>query len=433
MVHEHRGMNDSRELLIIDGPRIASGTIRISGAKNSAICLIAAALLTDEEVHITNFPSTLEDIKNKLRLMEQLGVAYDLLPDEVVISAGTIANTLCDYNSAIRTTYLLAAGQLHRNGVARIPYPGGCPIGDRKYDLHLKLWEMMGCRVSEEESYIQLECDRLVGCDIHFPLPTIGGTENALLCGAVAEGTTHIRNSYISPEVLDLVQMLTSMGARISVEGTTFIEIEGVRRLSATSHRVIPDRLEAVSWIITAAVTGGTIKLLDVPFEFIEVPLIHLRYIGVDFRREGDVLHVNADGGRRRRLDPFVISCGVYPGVVTDVQPFFTVLATQADGHSRIVDYRYPRRFAYIEELRKMGGEFVSEVGQVMVEGPVALKGSDVVATDIRGGAALLVAALIAKGRTVIGNPRTILRGYDNLLNKITALGIPFETSGDLS
>ncbi len=427
------GSNDSVELLIIDGPRIASGTIRISGAKNSAICLIAAALLTEEEVRITNFPSTLEDMKNKLRLMEQLGVAYELLPDEVVISAGTVTDTLRDYHSTIRTTYLLAAGQLHRNGIARIPYPGGCPIGDRKYDLHLKLWEMMGCRVSEEESFIRLECGRLSGCDIRFPFPTIGGTENALLCGVMAEGKTRIRNAYISPEVLDLIRMLTNMGARISVEGTTFIEIEGVRRLNATSHRVIPDRLEAVSWIITAAVTGGTIKLLDVPFEFIEVPLIHLRHIGVDIRRDGDVLHVNANGGRRRRPDPFVISCGVYPGVVTDVQPFFTVLATQADGNSRIVDYRYPRRFAYIAELRKMGGGFITEEGQVTVEGPMALRGSDVSAPDIRGGAALLVAALVAEGRTAIGNPRTILRGYDNLLNKITALGIPYETSGCLS
>lgn len=204
-----------------------------------SICLIAAALLTDEEVRITNFPSALENMKSKLHLMEQLGVVYELLPDEVVISAGTVANTLHDYKSTIRTTYLLAAGQLHRNGVARIPYPGGCPIGDRKYDLHLKLWEMMECRVSQGEWYIQLECDRLVGCDISFPLPTIGGTENALLCGVVAGGTTRIHNTYISLEVMDLMQMLTKMGARIYVYGTTFIEIEGVRRLSATSHRVI--------------------------------------------------------------------------------------------------------------------------------------------------------------------------------------------------
>ena len=418
------------EKLIIDGPQTLRGAVTISGAKNSAICLIAASMLTDEEVQICNFPSTLEDMKNKLHILRELGVSVDLHPGEVRIQAEKIGNILESYDTTIRTTYLLAAGQLRHNGVARIPYPGGCPIGERKYDLHEKIWELMGCEVTEEESFIKLESSGLNGAEIRFPFHTIGGTENALLCGVMAHGKTSIFNAYISPEVYDLIIMLQKMGAKIQIKGNTCIEIEGVKHLNGTSHTVTPDRIEAVSWIIAAAVTKGELIIHDVPFSHIEIPMIHLRDIGLNFYTGSGALYINHSDHYKHYINPFVVACGVYPGVITDMQPFFTVLAAQADGNSRIIDYRYPKRFAYVEELKKMGGKITVEEGEVRIEGPQTFTGAEISATDIRGGAALMVAALAAEGKTTIGGLRTIMRGYDNLPDKLEQMGIRFEISG---
>ncbi|MBN2070238.1 MAG: UDP-N-acetylglucosamine 1-carboxyvinyltransferase [Candidatus Krumholzibacteriota bacterium] len=421
--------NGSSDILTISGAQKISGTVRISGAKNSATRLIAAAMLTDRQVRISNFPSSLEDVKNKLSIMEKLGVTIELGPEEVRIEASRIGNELDDYSTSIRTTYLLAAGQLRHNRIARIPYPSGCAIGERKFDLHIMLWKSMGCVVRERESFIEIESDHLKGSDISFPFPTIGGTENALLCGVLASGRTRVFNAYISPEVFDLIQMLRSMGAKIKVKGNTFIEIDGVELLNGTSYRVIPDRIEAVSWIVAAAVTRGELIIQDVPFSFMEVPMIHFRDIGINSYTSGDALYINHHDFHEHYINPFEVACGVHPGVISDMQPFFTVLATQAEGNSRIIDYRYPERFVYVSEMEKLGGTFDLKKGEVKMRGPIRFKGTEVSAPDLRGGAALMITALIAEGKTTINGYSTIRRGYNNLADKFDSMNIRYSIS----
>lgn len=421
-------IREKSDMLIIEGPQKISGTVRISGAKNSATRLIAAAALTEEKVVIRNFPSTLRDVSNKLDILERLGVSVDLREAEIAIEARSVGSELDDYSTTIRTTYLLAAGQLLHNGLARIPYPSGCAIGERKYDLHVMVWEKMGCRVEEKEQYIQISSQGLKGADIPFPFPTIGGTENAILCGVLAEGRTRIFNAYISPEVFDLIDMLGSMGADIRVTGNTYIEIEGVNSLRGTTHSVIPDRIEAVSWIVAAAVTRGELIIHDVPFSYMEVPMIHFRDIGINSYKGDDALSINHHDRNEHYINPFEIACGVYPGVISDMQPFFTVLATQAQGNSRVIDYRYPDRFVYIRELNKLGGSFEVSSGEVRIRGPIGFTGAPVEAPDLRGGAALMIAALTAEGTTTIDNYGMIRRGYDRLPEKFDSMNISYRT-----
>ncbi|MBI4707309.1 MAG: UDP-N-acetylglucosamine 1-carboxyvinyltransferase [Candidatus Omnitrophica bacterium] len=418
------------EKLCIEGDQRINGQIRVSGSKNSAVKLLAASLLTDKEIILHNFPYLLEDVKEKINIMRQMGSQISLHENFIRLISKEITNDLKDYTCNIRTTYLLAPSQLHRLGIARIPYPGGCKIGERKYDLHFMVWKAMGATVEELPDYIEIRCEgRLKGTDIVFPFPTMGGTENALLCGVLAQGITNIYNAYVSPEVADLIAMLVSMGADITVDGNSFITITGVANLNGTSHEVIPDRIEALTWMIAAMITKGRLLLTEVPFAHMEVPLIHLRHIGLDFFSNSNSIYINT-ADLPYKINPFEIACGTYPGVVSDMQPFFSVLASQAKGVSRIIDYRYPERFGYIGELQKMGDGYDVRPGEVVVKGKIEFKGNIVRAVDLRGGAAILLGALIAKGRTEIENYKMILRGYNGLLEKLQGVGISLKVEG---
>ena len=289
----------------------------------------------------------------------------------------------------------------------------------------------MGATVEELSDYIEVRCEnRLKGTDIVFPFPTMGGTENALLCGVLAQGVTNIHNAYVSPEVADLIEMLISMGANINVNGNSFITITGVDSLNGTSHEVIPDRIEALTWMIACMITKGQLLLTDVPFAHMEVPLIHLRHIGLDFFNNSNSIYINTID-LPYKINPFEIACGTYPGVVSDMQPFFSILAAQAEGVSRIIDYRYPERFGYIGELQKMGDGYCVRSGEVVVKGKIEFKGNIVRAVDLRGGAAILLGSLIAKGRTEIENYKMILRGYNGLLEKLQGVGISLKVEGE--
>lgn len=421
-------MNEQNSTIEIVGGQIPSGEVRVSGAKNSAIKMLAAAILSNESSHINNFPTELVDVKNKMSFLEALGVEFVTNNDKnaIEVTPKKISSSrLSDYNYSFRTTYLLAAGQLRRNGIARIPYPGGCKIGERKYDLHLMVWEKIGCKVVERSDHIEISSDKLNPAMLDFPISTVGGTENALLCGSVIKGETVIKNAYVTPEIYNLVEMLRAMGAEIEVVGNSLIRVFGSEHLHGCTVSVMPDRIEALTWIIYATISKGNVVVVDVPFDAMEVPLIHLKEAGIDLFRNSHDIFISPNCYRNAEIQPFELACGTHPGVISDMQPFFVLLGLFANGRSRIIDYRYPERTAYLVELNKLcKGNISWNKGEIIINGPVRLEGANVASTDLRGSMALVLAGLLADGVTQVSNISMALRGYNNLLGKFSGLGI---------
>lgn len=409
------------------GPQIPSGTVRVSGAKNAATRLMAASMLTNEPIVLLNFPTELVDVRHKARFIEAMGGKVGLDPSSSTASfdcSQLTPSELENYEYPIRTTYLLAAGQLHRQGLAFVPYPGGCKLGDRKYDLHLMVWKALGCDVEEKTDHIKVSgC--LKGGEIHFPISTVGGTENALLCASVAKGKSCIHNAYITPEIENLIELLTLMGAKISVKGISLIEIEGVDALRGATIPIIPDRIEALTWLIFAAISGGDILIENVPFSMMEIPLLHLRQAGLDFFANSTSVWISSRAKSLADLQPFEVACGTHPGIISDMQPFFVLLALHAKGRSLVIDYRYPKRTAYLEQLSQFyPGCLKWEPGKIVIEGPGKPVGASVISTDLRGSMALVIAGILADGKSRVEKVHMALRGYDSLQEKLFNLGL---------
>lgn len=414
--------------MLIKGRQTPRGKVVVSGAKNSATRLLAAALLTDESVRLRNFPTKLVDAKAKVRFIQELGAEVIINDAEstVEIVAQTLNHKLIhSYDLGIRTTYLLAAGQLIRNGVAHIPYPGGCKIGSRGYDLHMMVWRALGCDVVETAEYILVE-GRLTGGQINFPISTVGGTENALLCAAIASGDTEIRNAYVTPEIEDLIAMLRQMGVQIESYGNSLIRVHGRGALlRGASYQVMLDRIEALTWIIYGVMSGGEIMVEGVPFQHMEVPLLHLKEAGIDLYRNANSVYVTPACIRGQGVQPFELACGTHPGVISDMQSFYTLLGMVANGKSRIYDYRYPERIAYAQQLNSFSpGVIEVEHGRITTQGVAKLRGCKVQSTDLRGSMALVMAALCAEGESVVYDVQMALRGYNDLVSKLSNLGI---------
>jgi UDP-N-acetylglucosamine 1-carboxyvinyltransferase len=411
-------------------------TVSVSGAKNAATRLLAAALISDERVTLQNFPTELVDARHKQRFIEASGgrADFDSAEETAEIDGSNLSDRLLEsYDYPIRTTYLLVPGLLKRLGVARIPYPGGCRIGIRRYDLHVMVWERMGAEVLETKDFIEVRARRLKGAEISFPISTIGGTESALICGAIAEGETIVHNAYISPEISNLIEFLRSMGVGIEVYGNSFVRIQGRPFLRGTTLRVIPDRIEALTWIVFGALANRPLRVDNVPFADMEVPLIHLREAGIDFFRNSSSVFVSPDC-IPNGLQPFELACGTHPGVISDMQPFFVLLALGAEGISRIYDYRYPERTRYLEELAKFtGGGLTWQNGKISVEGPRRFAPAEADSADLRGSMAVVLAALLAgnDGKSVVHNVGMALRGYNKLAVKLEQLGYRMEVVGD--
>ncbi len=417
--------------MIIQGKQIPSGKVVVSGAKNSATRLLAAAMTSSENVRIRNFPTHLVDAVAKIRFMRDLGANVEVDDEASTIEVQTSRLALSadlDYNVPIRTTYLLAAGQLARNGEARVPYPGGCRIGNRGYDLHIMVWQALGCKVTEEDTFIRIE-GKLKGNLIDFPISTVGGTENALICAAVAEGDTEIRNAYVSPEVLDLILLLREMGAQIENFGNSLIKVRGCGGLlRGASFQVMPDRIEALTWMVFAVMTGGEIRVEGVPFEHMQAPMLHLQEAGIDIFRNSRHAYINPNCVSDAGIQPFELACGTHPGVISDMQSFYTLLGMQAKGLSRIYDYRYPERIAYARELNKFSpGSIECEPGKITTRGNLPLKGANVTSTDLRGSMALVMCAFCAEGESYIHGVDLALRGYNDLAGKLRSLGLQFQ------
>lgn len=396
------------------------GAVAISGAKNAALRFLAASLLTSDNIHLSNSPNLLADMKIHIEMLRQLGKTCEVFGDTIIISEEkSVRSELIWEGPSIRNTLLILGALLARTGYARIPLPGGCTLGDRKYDLHVMLLEAMGARIREEDGYLVGEAPSgLYGADIHLPIRSTGATENGIIAGCLAKGRTVVWGPHIRPEILDLIALLRMMGAKITVNGQESIVIEGVDGLSGATHSVIPDNMEAITYLIAALITGGEVELLNFPREHLEVPLIFLKESGARFFKGENSMIVKAG-----HCYPVEIATGPYPGINSDMQPLFAVFALNAQGESRIVDLRFPDRYGYATELEKMGGSFKICNNILYVMGKAPLRGAHVRALDLRCGAALALAGLIADGDTVISDAWQISRGYENIDLKLQSLG----------
>ncbi|MCY1648411.1 UDP-N-acetylglucosamine 1-carboxyvinyltransferase [Caulobacter sp. SL161] len=417
---------------IINGGVTPKGIVKVSGAKNSATRLLSAALLTDSTVELSSFPTQLVDVGHKIRFIRALGGRIDVddASGAIVVDSSNFKSTVLeDYDYPIRTTYLLVAGQILRSGVARIPYPGGCKIGSRGYDLHIMVWRQLGCEVEELPDYIEVRGGRFKGGEIRFPISTVGGTENALICAAIAEGSTEIINAYITPEIEDLIDLLKRMGAQIEVFGNSHIRVHGRGALSGARKNVMYDRIEALTWIVYAIMTRGELLIEGVPFEAMRSPLLYIESAGVDLLANSNSIYVHPGCIKEGRVQPFEVPCGAHPGVISDMQPFFTMLGLSATGVSRVFDYRYPERVGYVHELARFcqPGALEAEHGKITVHGPGVYRAAEATSTDLRGSMALILAALCADGRSVVNDAHMALRGYNDLKGKLAKVGVEIE------
>ena len=412
---------DTNRLSVTMDGRPCKGRIELAGAKNSALRLLAASLLTSGKVQLTNYPSQLLDAQIHVGMLERLGKKADLEDEATItISEMDAPPVRLDWpERSIRNTLLILGCLLTRNGEGRVPLPGGCKLGERKYDIHVDIFEKLGARVWEEGDDLCAKAeDRLVGTDIHLPMRSTGATENAILSATLAKGVTRVWNPHIRPEILDLVDMLRSMGAKIQVFGQEHIRIEGVERLDGCDHRVIADNMEAVTWLCAAVMTDGDVEIAGFPYQDLEVVLAHLTAAGAKLFRSDEALIVR--GGRPY---PIEISTGPHPGINSDVQPILAAWATAARGVSKIVDLRFPGRYGYAAEMAKLGARYSIDGDLLTVDGGAPLKGATTSALDLRAGAALALCGLIAEGTTVIENAWQIGRGYVDFAAKLQQLG----------
>lgn len=401
------------------------GEVTISGAKNAALRLMVASILTSGRVELLNYPDGLLDADIQCRMLTALGKSCKVTKGNLVISEpGSMVQSFDWEDRSIRNTLLMLGALTTRFGYGKVPVPGGCQLGERKYDLHLRLLETLGANVTDNGGgWIEAEskASQLIGADIHLPIRSTGATENAILCGTLAKGQTRIWNPHIRPEIIDLIALLNRMGARIEVRGQESIIVNGVEALDGASHYVIPDNVEALTWLIGTVITGGEVEIIGFPYEHLEIPLIHLKESGARFYRFEDRMIVK--GGV---CYPIEISTGPYPGINSDMQPLFAVIGAVAHGESRIVDLRFPGRYGYARELGKLGVTFEEKENLLRINGGKPLQGATVRALDLRAGAALMLAGMVADGETFIQDVWQIQRGYSEIVTKLTGLSANF-------
>lgn len=403
-----------------------SGSVTLSGAKNSALRLLAASLLTDGLITLINYPAGLLDAQVHVEMLEVLGKTAVVGKNHIEISETAKPDTTLNWTGrSIRNTLLILGALTARHGAGRVPLPGGCKLGERKYDLHVMLLERLGARVWDEGDFLCAEAPAggLVGKDIHLSMRSTGATENAILCGTLAKGVTRIWNPHIRPEILDLIALLRKMGAKIKVYGQEHIEITGVEGLHGAEHRVIADNMEAVTWLIGTVMTGGDVEIEGFPYGDLEVVLAHLTAAGAKLYRQENSLIVR--GGT---CYPIEISTGPHPGINSDVQPILAAWAACARGESRIVDLRFPGRYGYADEMARMGMQHEVRGDMLVLHGTGGeLHGATVRALDLRAGAALALCGLVAEGETMITDAWQIGRGYVNFVEKMQSLGAKAE------
>jgi UDP-N-acetylglucosamine 1-carboxyvinyltransferase len=407
------------QLLIEGGARLV-GHVPISGSKNAVLPILAASLLTEEECRIKNVPR-IEDVSTMVNLLKGMGVEIRWLdPQQLQVNAERLAKSsvLAAMANRMRASFLLMGPLLARRGEARVAKPGGDDIGMRRVEQHIVGLRLMGARIELEDGEYVARADRLTGATIHLDMPTVTGTENLMMAAATADGLTTIHNAAREPHVVDLAMFLGKMGARIQGIGTDVLQIEGVPELSGASHRVIPDNIEAGTYAIAIAATGGEAVVEDVDTADLRALILKLRAAGVEIEDQAHSLRVKA----APRLEPVDLTTWPHPGFPTDLQAPFVSLMTQANGRCIISEAVFENRFQHVPELRKLGADVYVEGRSAIVSGPSKLHGGAVTVPDIRSGAALVVAALCADGATELENVYHLDRGYQDIVGKLERL-----------
>ena len=408
------------KIMEITGGKKLSGTIRISGAKNATVAIIPAAILSDEEVTICNIPE-ITDTDALCDILDELNVKTSRASGSLVIDPTDMKNTeIAEVHSKkLRASYYFMGALLGKYKKVSMFFPGGCSIGARPIDLHLKGFEALGAKVTKKQNRYTVEAKELKGANIYLDIASVGATINIMLAAVKAKGKTVIDNAAKEPEIVNVATFLNNMGAKITGAGTSTIKIEGVDHLHKCFHEIIPDRVEAGTYIIIGALCGNPIKVDNLIPEHIDPLLSKLEEMGADLEVGTDYVIVS----RKEDLKPTNIKTAVYPGFPTDLQQPFTVLLTQAEGKSKVTETIWENRFMHIPYLNELGADITVKGQTATVEGKTELKGSSVVATDLRAGAAMIAAALTATGKTTITNAEHILRGYEQIKEKLENVG----------
>jgi UDP-N-acetylglucosamine 1-carboxyvinyltransferase len=409
-------------IAIVGGARL-EGSIPISGAKNSAIKLMAASLLTDQPLRLTNMPR-LADTRFLGRLLSRLGAQVtEEDPAVTVLHTPEIVSAFASYDLVrkMRASFNVLGPLLARSGHAKVSLPGGCSIGARPVDLHLKALEALGARIDLHEGYVYAQAPRgLQGAEIEFPFVSVGATEHTLLASVLAHGETTIRNAAREPEIVDLADCLNAMGARVEGAGTETIRVTGVSSLHGATHAVVPDRIEAGTYAMAAAMAGGEVTLTGVRPAHISALLDKLVETGVEVSHDADSVTLKRNGARLKAVD---LSTDPYPGFATDLQAQFMALMSLADGESVIRETIFENRFMHVPELSRLGAEIAVHGGEARVRGVEALTGAQVMATDLRASVSLVIAGLAARGETVVNRVYHLDRGFERLEEKLGACG----------
>ena len=416
--------------IVINGGRPLKGEVTISGAKNSVVALIPATILADDVVTLDGVPD-ISDVASLIEIMTIMGAKIERNEDSLIIDPRGVKDMPMPFGkiNSLRASYYFYGSLLGRYGQATVGLPGGCDLGPRPIDLHLKAFEAMGAAMTMDGSSMKLATDGrpLQGANIYMDTVSVGATINTILAAVKAEGRTVIENAAREPEIIDVVTLLNNMGARIRGAGTDMIIIDGVAHLHGTRHQVIPDRIEAGTYIALAAAIGEGIQINNVLYEHLESFIAKLEEIGVRMTISEDSIFVEKQTG----LKTIQIKTSPYPGFATDLQQPITPLLLTATGRGRIVDTIYEKRVNHVPELAKMGATISTLNDHIIYEGPNQLTGSSVKATDLRAGAALVIAGLMASGTTEITNVEYILRGYSDIIDKLTQLGAEIQLVED--
>ena len=409
--------------IIINGGKKLQGEVTVSGAKNSVVALIPAIILSDGVVTLDGVPA-ISDVDNLIEIIEVMGGSVKRDGETLEIDPRGVKDMPMPFGkiNSLRASYYFYGSLLGCYGQATVGLPGGCDLGPRPIDLHLKAFEAMGASISYEAESMRIATDagqRIKGAHIYMDTVSVGATINTMLAAAKADGRTVIENAAREPEIIDVATLLNNMGARVRGAGTEVITIDGVESLHGTRHQVIPDRIEAGSYIAMAAAIGKGIKVKNVLYEHLESFIAKLEAMGVRMTVEEDAIFVEEQGD----LKPVDIKTSPYPGFATDLQQPMTPLLLKASGRGKIIDTIYEKRVNHVPELARMGADIQVLGGQIVYNGPTQLSGAPVKASDLRAGAALVTAGLMAEGQTEITNIEFILRGYSNIIEKLSDLG----------
>lgn len=417
------------ERLIVKGGNRLVGTVKTSGAKNAVLPIIAASILGISPSRLDEIPA-LEDVRTICAVLECLGIKVDASePHTLKIDSREITSCEAPYElvRSMRASFLVMGPLLARKGYARISQPGGCAIGTRPIDLHLKGFEALGVKIEQGHGYIEASApEGMTGVNIYLDFPSVGATENIMMAAAMANGTTVLENPAEEPEIVDLANYLNQMGARVRGAGTNVITIEGVSELHGVQHSVIPDRIEAGTYMIAAAMTGGDVIIENVLPEHQKPLIAKLREAGALVEEDIDRIHVVGSG----KLKAVDIKTLPYPGFPTDMQAQMMAMLSVAEGRSKITETVFENRFMHVVELNRMGANITTEGRSAVITGPAHLTGCTVRATDLRAGAAMILAGLVAEGATEICDIYHIDRGYEEIAAKLTRLGADIKRVG---